>query len=62
MWITGAEWCDFVSFDPRLGRGLRLHIQRVERDQSFIDNLEVGVRSFLADVDLICTTLMEKSQ
>jgi len=57
MWITGAAWCDFVSFDPRFPKGLDLYIQRVERDQKFINALEAEVRLFLAELDEITTTL-----
>lgn len=39
MWITGALWCDFVSFDPRYSGEMTLAIHRVERDQAFIDAL-----------------------
>lgn len=30
---TGRQWCDFVSFDPRLPEGLQLFIVRYERNQ-----------------------------
>jgi len=32
---TGKEWCDFVSFDPRL-KGLEMFTKRVERDEKLI--------------------------
>lgn len=28
LWVTGAEYCDFISFDPRLPENLQLHIVR----------------------------------
>lgn len=62
MWITGASWCDFISFDPRFPRGLDLYVQRIERDQKFIDSLEAEVRLFLAELDEITASLKEKMQ
>lgn len=34
---AGADWCDFVSFDPRQDENHRLVIIRVLRDQIYID-------------------------
>jgi len=50
MWITGREWCDFVSYDPRMPEALQLHVQRIQRDEAFIADLERRVTSFLAEV------------
>jgi len=51
MWIAGAPWCDFVSFDPRLPEPQSIYIQRVQRDEAFIARLEQEVITFLSDVD-----------
>lgn len=59
LWITGAQWCDFVSFDPRLPRGLDLHVQRIARDEQYIANLEAEVRLFLGEVDSLVSQLKE---
>lgn len=40
MWITGREWCDFVSYDPRYPEKFQLYIERIGRDQEMIDELE----------------------
>ena len=50
MWITGREWCDFVSYDPRMPAELQLHVQRIQRDETFIADLERRVTSFLQEV------------
>jgi len=50
MWITGRQWCDFVSYDPRMPAELQLHVQRIPRDPAFIADLERQVTSFLAEV------------
>lgn len=61
LWITGRAWCDFVSFDPRLPKELQLYVQRIERDDIFIANLDLEVRAFLAEVDDLERQLMEKA-
>jgi len=50
MACTGAKWCDFVSFDPRVPEDLQLLVVRVERDQEYIDSMEVEVKQFLSEV------------
>ena len=60
MWITGAAWCDFISFDPRFPKGADIYIQRIERDQQFIDRLEEEVRLFLAELDEITASVKAK--
>ena len=51
MACTGRQWCDFVSFDPRLPQELQLSIQRVDRDDAVIKQLEDDIRTFLLEVD-----------
>lgn len=55
LWITGRKWWDFVSFcsgmRAGLNPGLQLYIFRVERDDSYIDRLEIAVVKFLTEVD-----------
>src|SRR5690606_29975233 len=48
---TGREWCDFVSFDPRMPDEMQIHIERVPRDPAMIVEIEEAVREFLAEVD-----------
>ena len=50
MACTGAAWCDFASFDPRLPTDLRLWIRRVDRDPDTIHTLETEVQKFLGEV------------
>lgn len=60
MACTGRDWCDFVSFDPRLPPGLQLHIERVERDVSRVLDLEGEVAGFLADLDAKIARLRDR--
>lgn len=47
---TGRAWCDFVSFDPRLPEAMQLFVQRVERDDKRINELETEVAGFLQEL------------
>lgn len=44
LWVTGCEWVDAVSYDPRFPDGLQLAIKRVQRDQEAIILLETSVK------------------
>ena len=47
---TGRQWCDFVSFDPRLPESMRLHVERVKREDAVIAALEKDVTDFLNEL------------
>jgi len=47
---TGREWCDFVSFDPRVGAELSLWVKRIERDNELIVEIEQAVVDFLDEI------------
>ena len=51
MACTGRQWCDFVSFDPRLPDGLQLFVSRVEAYSEYITTLEHEVEIFLIELD-----------
>lgn len=51
LWVMGRQWCDFVSYDPRLPQRNRLFIVRVPRDEKMIAQMEADVVKFLAEVD-----------
>jgi len=50
MACTERDWCDFVSFDPRLPEPMQLHVCRVERDAELLAEMERKVALFLAEV------------
>jgi len=60
MAVTGAKWCDFVSFDPRLPEDLQLFVVRLERDDEYIEAMEAEVKKFLSEVDEMFTKLKER--
>ncbi len=51
MACTGRKWCDFVSFDPRMPGRMRLHIQRIPRDDVLIASLTRDVEIFLRELN-----------
>jgi len=51
MACTNRQWCDFVSFDPRMADGLQLFIKRVEYDPIYVAQLEKEVIFFLMEVE-----------
>lgn len=51
MLITGAEFVDFVSFDPEMPEKLQLFVFRWERDEALIKEYEAELRQFLFEVD-----------
>lgn len=61
MACTGRQWCDFVSFDPRLPEQMQLFIKRVNRDEAQINQLEWEVTSFLNEIESKITQLKEKT-
>jgi hypothetical protein len=50
MACTGRQWCDFVSYDPRLPPNLSMLIKRIDRDNDLIAEMEIEVREFLDEV------------
>jgi hypothetical protein len=51
LWVSGADYCDFVSFDDRFPEELQYLCVRLERDQKEIREYEIAVCRFLAEVD-----------
>lgn len=50
MACTGRQWCDFVSFDPRMPENMRLFIKRLPRDDKRIAELEKEIAAFLLEM------------
>jgi len=51
MACTNREWCDFVSYDPRMPENMSIFIHRVKRDVEYIVMLEKEVKKFLGELD-----------
>lgn len=51
MACTGREWCDFVSYDPRLPMDCNLCIIRFKRDAEEVSTMEHEVVAFLEEIE-----------
>jgi putative phage-type endonuclease len=54
-----AEFCDWVSYDPRMPQELQLLIVRIYRDEDCIKMLEAEVETFLEELDAKVKALKE---
>jgi putative phage-type endonuclease len=54
-----AEFCDWVSYDPRMPQELQLLIVRIYRDEDCIKMLEAEVETFLSELDVKVKALKE---
>jgi len=50
MACTGAQWCDFFSYDSRMPEGSRHFLKRMMRDNKFIEEMEKEIKIFLEQV------------
>lgn len=50
LWVTGAQWCDFASFDDRLPAGLDWFCIRVHAKDMDIAGYAAAAAQFLAEV------------
>jgi hypothetical protein len=62
MWMTGAKEVYFCSYDPRLPRGMDFFVDRIDRDQAYIDTLETEVCKFLNEINDTIAMLQEKAK
>lgn len=51
VWVTGFDFCDFQSYDPRLPANLQVFRIRYEREQLPCEEHERAVLQFLLEVD-----------
>lgn len=62
MLVTGRQWWDFVSYDPRQCEKLRLFVKRVQRDDKFIDQILLpGLLQFNAEVEQMIAELNRRA-
>lgn len=51
MACTGRQWCDFVSYDPRMPDSMRLFVCREARNDAMIAEISEEVAKFLSELD-----------
>tara|TARA_R110000868_G_scaffold188821_2_gene431651 strand:- start:1006 stop:1623 length:618 start_codon:yes stop_codon:yes gene_type:complete len=52
MACAQRQWCDYVSYDPRIRADLQLFVKRVEFDAPYVAMLEEEVIKFLKELDI----------
>ena len=52
MACAQRQWCDYVSYDPRIRTDLQLFVKRVEFDAPYVAMLEEEVIKFLKELDI----------
>lgn len=51
MFVTGRQWNDFLSYEPRWPENVRGHVIRIERDEEIIQELEAKTREMESLID-----------
>jgi len=51
LWITGRQWVDLVSYDPRFPDPLQLFVVRYPRNETDVKSYELAATLFLREVE-----------
>lgn len=51
LWITGAAWCDLISFDDRLPKPIQMMRLRCERYDVDVPGYQIEALKFLSEVE-----------
>jgi putative phage-type endonuclease len=62
MACAERQWCDFVSFDPRLPDDLKLFVKRFSRQDALIRGMELEVVQFLKEVEEMLQRLKSRNR
>lgn len=58
---TGRQWCDFVSFDPRLPADLQMFTARIVPETDEIPTMEDEVKTFISELESKINALRERA-
>ncbi|CAB4152840.1 phage_rel_nuc, putative phage-type endonuclease [uncultured Caudovirales phage] len=61
LWVTGRQWCDFVSYDPRHKGNTNIFIKRVQRNEEFIKNFKLELADFIIELKLKHILITQKA-
>ena len=53
MLVNGRKWWDFVSYDPRIDGKGRIFITRINRDDEYIEKLQIKLTAFITEMKRI---------
>jgi len=63
MWVCEWQWCDFISYDPRIqSEHLRLYIERIKPDEEFVQEMKQKLSVFLQETDAVYRSLINDKQ
>ena len=62
LWLTGAEWCDWMSYSPAFPDELQTKIVRVSRAGVDLAAYDAELRRFLAEVDALAADVLEMAE
>lgn len=62
LWVTGRDWWDFVSFDPRMPENLQLFVFREYPDPDAHADLEERVERFLEQIAIKLDKVRKRQQ
>ena len=57
LWVSGRQYCYFLSFDPRLDCAAGYLLQYVERDEEYIELMASKTEIFISKMNEILNTL-----
>lgn len=60
LWVSEREWCDFISFDPRIDCAATYLQKRVFRDEEYIAEMEQKVDSFVDRMNELLNKLTQE--
>ncbi len=60
LWVTGRQWCDFISFEPRVKVRPFWKI-RIVRDEDYIHTLSVAVKQFVSELKVLEKKITHKN-
>lgn len=62
LMVTGRDWCDFISFDLRQPEPYGLYVQRIERDDEYINSVLLpGLLQFWKEAQAMIATIQAKA-
>lgn len=62
MFVTGRKWWDFLSFDPRQDEECRLYIERIPRDEAYIENMHKELVQFNIELNRMVDEVADKAR
>lgn len=62
LYVSGARWCDWVSFNPEFPPALRARIVRVERDEREMASYALAAALFLREVETAVERLQTRGE